>query len=82
MKADFNIDHQWYEAIQGAEVIRLTDGTEFVKKEVATKIMAKYGSEEYNKAIDACIDSFCDSHAGTALYQKIKQQLESLKIKQ
>lgn len=42
IKADFTIDHDDFKAVQGAEVIRLTDGTRFIREDVASKTMAKY----------------------------------------
>lgn len=47
--ADFNVSNEQFKAIQSADVIRLTDGKEYVRKDVAVKIMEKYLSEYKSK---------------------------------
>lgn len=87
IKADVTIDHDDFKAVQGAEVIRLTDGTRFIREDVASKTMAKYvGSKdeeikllsEANQAVlnSSTFERFLDiSEQNVQLKQALKNML-------
>lgn len=60
IEADFNVSPSHYKALQSAEVIRLTDGKEYVRKDVASDIMAKYLAEYKEKLKKAVHDAIDD----------------------